>query len=106
QDMAKGALSAAIRIAREEIARAQLLKGGSGRVFYAVGGTWRNLARLHMNATGYPLSVMHHYEMEVAQSSAFLNKVVRGDIEKMKGIEGVSKARRVLLPYGAAVLRE
>ena len=106
QDMAGGSAPAAQRIAREEIGRAKLLKGGRGRKFYAVGGTWRNLARLHMNTTAYPLSVMHHYEMDIEQSSPFLNQVARGDIEKIKGIEGVSKARRALLPYGAAVLKE
>ena len=82
------------------------MKGGAGRPFYAVGGTWRNLARLHMITTGYPLAVMHHYEMGIESSAAFLQKVARGDIDKIKGIEGVSKARRALLPYGAIVLQE
>ncbi len=37
-----------------ELACAKLLKGGHRWTFYAVGGTWRNLARLHMNVTKYP----------------------------------------------------
>ncbi len=106
QDMSKNSQTAAVKIARAEIERAKLLKGGEGRVFYAVGGTWRNLARLHMHMTGYPLAVMHHYEMAVEESAAFLRQVARGDIEKIKGIDGVSKARRALLPYGAIVLQE
>ena len=68
QDMAKNSLPTAAKIAREELARAKLLKNGQGRVFYAVGGTWRNLARLHMNATDYPLTVMHHYELGIESS--------------------------------------
>ena len=59
-----------------------------------------------MNTTNYPLAVMHHYEMGIESSAAFLRQVARGDIEKIKGIEGVSKARRALLPYGAIVLQE
>lgn len=106
QDMAKNSLPTSAKIARNELAKAKLLKGGQGRVFYAVGGTWRNLARLHMNMTNYPLSVMHHYEMGIEAAAAFLRQVARGDIEKIKGIEGVSKARRALLPYGAVVLQE
>lgn len=106
QDMAKNSLATAAKITREEIARAELLQGGEGRPFYAVGGTWRNLARLHMITTNYPLAVMHHYEMNIANSVGFLQKVARGDIEKIKGIEGVSKVRRALLPYGAIVLLE
>lgn len=106
QDMANGSPVQAAKIARLHLARAKLLKGGEGRVFYAVGGTWRNLARLHMGATNYPLEVMHHYEMDPTGSAAFLKQVARGDIEKIKGIEGVSKIRRALLPYGAVVLQE
>jgi len=106
QDMAKNSYVTAARIAREQIARAELLHAGAGRPFYAVGGTWRNLARLHMLTTNYPLAVMHHYEMNIGSSVAFLQKVARGDIEKIKGIDGVSKARRALLPYGAIVMLE
>jgi exopolyphosphatase/guanosine-5'-triphosphate,3'-diphosphate pyrophosphatase len=106
QDMAKGSLSAARKIARAELAKADFLASGKGRNFYAVGGTWRNLARLHMSATGYPLDVMHNYEMDVAQSADFLAQVARGDIENIAGIQAVSKNRRALLPYGAITLQQ
>jgi exopolyphosphatase/guanosine-5'-triphosphate,3'-diphosphate pyrophosphatase len=36
----------------------------------------------------------------------FLKQVAKGNLERMKGIEGVSKARRALLPYGAIVQKE
>lgn len=106
QDMAKNSTAEAAKIARKELKRAAFLKLGAGRVFYAVGGTWRNLARLHMNATGYPLNVMHHYEMGIEASAAFLAQVAAGDLDKIQGIERISKNRRALLPYGAAVLQE
>jgi exopolyphosphatase/guanosine-5'-triphosphate,3'-diphosphate pyrophosphatase len=106
QDMAKGSLAEAVRITRESLAKATLLQGGRGRPFYAVGGTWRNLARLHMEMTNYPLGVMHHYQLDLPQTAAFLRRVAKGEVEKVKGIEGVSKNRRSLLPYGAVVLHE
>lgn len=106
QDMAKNSLAQATKIAREELAGAKLLKGGEGRPFYAIGGTWRNLARLHMEMTNYPLDVMHHYEISVESAANFLRQVAKGDVEKTKGIEGISKNRRSLLPYGAIVLQE
>ncbi|RWE50687.1 MAG: exopolyphosphatase [Mesorhizobium sp.] len=106
QDMAKNSLVQAQKIARQELARAKLLKGGQGRVFYAVGGTWRNLARLHMEMNNYPLGVMHHYEIAADSTQTFLRQVAKGEVEKVKGIEGVSKNRRSLLPYGAVVLQE
>ena len=59
-----------------------------------------------MNAIDYPLAVMHHYELGIESSAAFLRQVGRGDMDKIKGIERVSKSRRALLPYGAIVLQE
>ena len=106
QDMAKGSPTAAARIARAEMKRAEFLSRGRGRTFYCVGGTWRNLARLHMNATSYPLNVMHNYDMGVGSLDAFLSQVAEGDINRMTGFDRISKSRRALLPYGAAVLRE
>lgn len=106
QDMAKGSPAEAAKIAQRELKRAGLLAAGAGRTFYCVGGTWRNLARLHMNATGYPLNVMHHYELGVESSADFLRQVAGGDIAKMKGIERISKSRRALLPYGASVMQQ
>ena len=106
QDLSKGSLATAQKFVREQLTRAKLLAGGQGRVFYAVGGTWRNLARLHMNAVNYPLAVMHHYELGIDASANFLRQVGRGDMDKIKGIDRVSKSRRTLLPYGAIVLQE
>jgi exopolyphosphatase/guanosine-5'-triphosphate,3'-diphosphate pyrophosphatase len=106
QDMAKNSLAKARRIVRDELARAHLLREGQGGTFYAVGGTWRNLARLHMVSTAYPLGVMHHYEIGADTAAGFLKQVAKGDIEKVRGIEGVSKNRRALLPYGAIVMEE
>ena len=45
---------------------------GEGRTFYAVGGTWRALARLHMWQTGYPLHVMHDYRHPGARGAGVL----------------------------------
>ncbi|MBC8717704.1 MULTISPECIES: exopolyphosphatase [Brucella/Ochrobactrum group] len=106
QDMSNEQLPEAAKIARTELARATLLEEHQGQVFYAVGGTWRNLAKLHMTAKHYPLHVMHGYEMDPVEAKSFLTRVAKGNIDTMRGIEAVSKNRRQLLGYGAAVLLE
>ena len=106
QDMSKNSPAVAQTIVRDEIARATLLGEGRGRTFYCVGGTWRNLARLHMRVTDYPLGVMHHYEMDPQAIGGFLKQVAKTDMGKMKGIDWIPKSRRALLPYGAVVLQE
>lgn len=106
QEMAKNSPAAAARIARTELRRASFLKKDSDRTFYCVGGTWRNLARLHMITTDYALPVMQHYKFSLAGISGFLRQVIDGEFSGANGIKSISKSRRALLPYGAAVLRE
>ncbi|KFB10473.1 Ppx/GppA phosphatase [Nitratireductor basaltis] len=106
KEMSEDSTTIAAKIARGEIARAPWLKAGEGRAFYCVGGTWRNLARLHMSVTKYPLQVMHNYELDPQKHLAFLKRVAKGNLEKMRGIGRVSKNRRALLPFGATVLLE
>ena len=77
----------------------KLLKGGQGRPFYAVGGTWRNLARLHMEMTNYPLGVMHHYEIGAESAANFLKQVAQS-----RDREGQGHRRRLEEPPLAAAL--
>src|SRR5688572_16169791 len=55
QDVSQKSLKRAERIVKADLAGVTLLKAGSGRTFYAVGGTWRALARIHIIQSGYPL---------------------------------------------------
>ena len=82
------------------------LKTLNGRTFYAVGGTWRALAKLHMRQRNYPLNVMHGYVIPAAEAGAFAGLVERVDAEALSSIASVSSARRPLLSYGAVVLDE
>jgi exopolyphosphatase/guanosine-5'-triphosphate,3'-diphosphate pyrophosphatase len=81
-----------------------MLKAGKDRIFYAVGGTWRSVARLHMWQTGYPLHVMHGYSIAADEALEFAKLLHRVDVETLSNIEVVNNARRPLLPYAALVL--
>ncbi len=105
-DMSGGSLSKAAKLAQMHLSGAALLKNGKGRPFYAVGGTWRNLGKLHMGAAGYPLHVMHEYEIPFEDAVQFLRRVAKGEADKIPGIEFVSRNRQSLLAYGATVLLE
>jgi exopolyphosphatase/guanosine-5'-triphosphate,3'-diphosphate pyrophosphatase len=94
------------KIAAKALASSKVLPRGKRRSFYAIGGTWRSLARLHMQQTGYPLRVMHHYTIDAAEAVEFCRMVGRHEIESLDSIEAVSKNRQPLLPYGAIVLGE
>ena len=107
QDVSGGSLKRAQRIVREALERApEYLENLHGRTFYAVGGTWRALARLHQAARDYPLHVMHGYIIDPDDGLDFLRLVEEADSKTLKDIESVSEARRPLLAYGAIVLEE
>ncbi|MDE2362498.1 MAG: exopolyphosphatase [Hyphomicrobiales bacterium] len=96
----------ATKIARELIADAGALKKLNGRVFYAIGGTWRALARLHMLQRSYPLNVMHNYEIPTRDAADFVELIERVDIDSLNASDAISAQRRPLLAYGAIVLDE
>jgi exopolyphosphatase/guanosine-5'-triphosphate,3'-diphosphate pyrophosphatase len=96
----------ATRIARKAIAEARPLEHLKGRTFYAVGGTWRSLAKLHMRQRNYPLGVMHNYRIQTNEAADFAALVEHVDTAAIEDIDVVSAARRPLLAYGAIVLDE
>ena len=101
-----GSVPKARAFARKEIEKIDLLQAGKGRTFYAVGGTWRNIAKLHMEMRGYPLHMMQGYEIAVDEMNRFLDDIISGDTAKDPAWSMISKNRRSLLPFGAAALRE
>lgn len=95
----------ALPLVDEAVARINWLVNGRGRPFYAVGGTWRALAKLHMEHVNYPLRVMHGYSIPTREVIEFCQYVRRTKkISTLPGIEDVARARREVLPYGALVL--
>jgi exopolyphosphatase/guanosine-5'-triphosphate,3'-diphosphate pyrophosphatase len=104
QDRAGRSIKKAEKIVKAALEQTDLLRGGEGRTFYAVGGTWRSLAQLHMAQTGYPLHVLHGYVIRAKEALEFSRLVRRVDQESLSQIEVVNSARRPLLPYAALVL--
>lgn len=102
-------LAKAEKIAKNALADATIVWPGKRRDFYAVGGTWRSLFKLHIANTGYPLNIIHDYRVDSAQMLAFCDRLVARGADALAGIGAVSRNRRALLPYGAiamaAVLR-
>ncbi|HET6320430.1 MAG TPA: Ppx/GppA phosphatase family protein [Hyphomicrobium sp.] len=89
----------------EAVARVPWLAEGAGRPFFAVGGTWRAIARLHMEQMRYPLRVTHGYAIPTSETIAFCEFLRK--TKKLNGLAGfaeLAKARREVVPFGALVL--
>ena len=105
QDLSHKSLKRAERIVRNELSGVPQLKAGRARTFYAVGGTWRALARIHIIQSEYPLRVMHGYSIPAAEALDFLRRLRRlAATDMLANIEAVADARRPLLTYAALVL--
>nr|MCU0790007.1 Ppx/GppA family phosphatase [Nitratireductor sp.] len=105
-EVSKNSLADARKIARAALRSAPVSWPGKGRTFFAVGGTWRSLAKLHIAATHYPLNAVHDYEVDADRIVAFCNRIVAKPVEEISSIEVVSRNRRSLLQYGALVMAE
>jgi len=103
-DISAKSLKKAEKFVKKTLTDVAVLQACKDRSFYAVGGTWRALARLHMWQTGYPLHVMHGYAIPADEALEFARLVHRVDVETLSNIEVVANARRPLLAYAALVL--
>jgi exopolyphosphatase / guanosine-5'-triphosphate,3'-diphosphate pyrophosphatase len=81
------------------------LKEESGRKFYAVGGSWRTLARVHMMETNYPLVNMHNYIIpveEITELALRISKMTKAELEQYR--PHISSKRIKTLALAALVL--
>ena len=105
-DMSGKSPKKAMKIARSHLEDCNVLERLKDRSFYAIGGTWRALARLHMRQRNYTLNVMHGYVIPARDAADFAALVERVNIEALIAIDSVAPARRPLLAYGAIVLEQ
>jgi exopolyphosphatase/guanosine-5'-triphosphate,3'-diphosphate pyrophosphatase len=103
-DISAKSLKKAEKFVKKTLGALPVLRACEDRSFYAVGGTWRSLARLHMWQTGYPLHVMHGYAVAADEALEFARLVHRVDVDTLSNIDVVNNVRRPLLPYAALVL--
>ncbi len=105
-DVSGQSLEKAQSIAKKLVKEQEWLKEGQGRTFYAVGGTWRAIAKLHMELSSYPLHLMQGYELPLAEMMKLLEQIGSGNGVPEKAWQTISKNRRSLLPYGAIAMAE
>lgn len=88
----------------EALEKIDWLPQGEGKTFYAIGGAWRSLARLHMIHTDYPLHIMHHYRLPYDKALDFTQLVSKLSSETLFKIHGLNRRRVETLPYAAILM--
>ena len=96
------ALASRIESALDTVAWSE---AGRGRPFYAVGGSWRALAQLHIHLDGWPLPVVHQHVMPADAPDRLLRFLLDADPARLRAIPSISASRLPHLPAAAALLR-
>ncbi len=65
------------RLVKKELKSVEWLSGAKHKKFYAVGGAWRSLARIHMKVVGYQHINMHNYVIPVDEITALAKRISR-----------------------------
>jgi exopolyphosphatase/guanosine-5'-triphosphate,3'-diphosphate pyrophosphatase len=99
-----GDLDAAQKIIDRQFEELDWLEEVKGRTFYPVGGTWRTLAKIHMDQTHYPLHVIHEYRIGRRSAEDLARVVSRLGKRSLTSVEGISKRRIDVLPIGALIM--
>jgi len=81
------------------------LRRRRGETFYAVGGAWRALARIHMEQDRYPIHVVQGYTLSRRTAEDFLDVMARQSRRSLEQIATVARKRLEVVPVAAEVLR-
>lgn len=75
----------------------------SGKTFYAVGGAFRNLAKLHMTRKDHPLKVLQNFSIPTEEFLDTLSVITRMSDKALIKMGDVSTRRAKVLPIAATI---
>ena len=103
-DLAGKSKTNARRLIEKSLDDLPVFEGLKGRNFYMVGGTWRNLAKLHMEQSNYPLPVLHQYTVARPPMRDLARLIARQSVGSLNDTAIISQKRAETLPLGSEVL--
>ncbi len=104
-DESKGDRDKLKKLIDKRFAEINWLDDEKTRAIYAIGGSFRALAKMHMVANNYPLQILHEYTVEAKDFISFLRDIGSMSLEKLEKYPGGAAKRASALP-GAAMLLE
>ncbi|MEQ8650851.1 MAG: Ppx/GppA family phosphatase [Kiloniellales bacterium] len=103
-DSSEGDRSKARALVRKALGEVPWLDEMAGRNFYAVGGAWRNMARVHMQQIAYPLHVIQHYAIGTDAAVELSGVIAQQGKRSLSKTSAVSRRRVETLPFAAIAL--
>src|SRR5690606_26318390 len=100
-----GSYGAVKKYIDDHIATVGWLKTWKGKSLYAVGGSWRAIARVHMAQKQSPLHIIHQYTLSRAEAADFSRLLAKQSKESLARTEGVPRRRQDVLPVAGLIMR-
>jgi exopolyphosphatase / guanosine-5'-triphosphate,3'-diphosphate pyrophosphatase len=88
---------------KEEFDNVTWLKKVKALKIIGIGGTFRNIGKIHRKMNGYPLDVSHNYSMDAEEMNGLLSFIESSDLKKRRSMKGLSKERADII-LGATLL--
>ena len=76
------------------------------KTIYLVGGSWRAIARLHMDLSNYPLKVLHEYQINAEDILSTIKWINKRSLKEIRTMTTISNVRLDLLPTSGIILQE
>ncbi len=90
----------------KSLAEAGWLKERKIRNFYAIGGSFRAIAHMHMLGADYPLHIIHQYTLETKPFLSFIRSLARLPEADIAALPGAVPKRLASLPPAAIILEQ
>ncbi|MYH39636.1 MAG: Ppx/GppA family phosphatase, partial [Candidatus Dadabacteria bacterium] len=81
------------------------LEDAKKKTFYAVGGSWRALAKRHMDTEDYPLRIVHGYSLSSSRALEMTREVVNVSPGSLRSLWIIGRNRMESAPYAAALMK-
>ena len=81
------------------------LEDAKKKTFYAVGGSWRALAKRHMESEDYPLRIVHGYSLSSSRALEMTQEVVDISPGSLRSLWIIGRNRTESAPYAAALMK-
>ena len=81
------------------------LENAKKKTFYAVGGSWRALAKKHMESEDYPLRIVHGYSLSRSRAIEMAREISEMSSGSLQDLWILGRSRVESAPYAAALMK-
>lgn len=103
-DLGKGENTRMRKLIAEHMDNERWLETLNPEHFYAIGGSFRALAHIHMALVDYPLDIVHQYTVKSGPMRKFLKEIIGSSVQEIARMPGAPAKRLDALIPGALVL--